>query len=307
MVGGYDDKVDMLVSMGFDKDKSINALNSCNGDLENAVTKLLSGSDEGGTGEVEISSRRRINDNPESAASTMTVVQSEMSQYTLPNGRSACTCISLVAARDFLSRVDSSPSSFSSSEHPQNILTTEFLQNIIVSGVSVYNNNKANNNKSAMEHMSAEEVLQNDPSSLSSLVLRGNIRQGVLSSPQSGGGGWDNNPLGFKAQLQSCRNQEEESYNSKWMAVVISKTPETVCTLIPPLTLEAPFILIDSHPRHQQFQIDGSYIKFHSTMDDLIRSLQDIFPYTSLGYDVSETMAMMYNSFDLYALQSNTV
>jgi hypothetical protein len=62
------------------------------------------------------------------------------------------------------------------------------------------------------------------------------------------------------------------------------------------------FILIDSHPRPQQFPgATEAYARLHSSLQSLIASsLQVLFPYTDLGSDVPELMAAMYNQFDLY-------
>ena len=159
---------------------------------------------------------------------------------------------------------------------------------MILSGVSVYNQVKSSHE--GLEHLSAEEVL--NTVSFPSLVLKGSIRQGVLSR---------NDDLGLMSQLRACR---EEGDCMKWTAVIISKTPETVCVCIPPTMPKLlPYILIDSHPRPNQLHINGSYMKFHDTIEDLVNTLYLLFPCTDLGPGVSDVMAMMYNSFDLYALQ----
>ena len=45
-----------------------------------------------------------------------------------------------------------------------------------------------------------------------------------------------------------------------------------------------------------------AYAKLHDNLNDLIDTIQIIFPPTALDPDIPEMMAMMYNSFDLYPL-----
>lgn len=289
----YEEKTATLVSMGFSRSSSQRAIRESDGNLEHAVNKLLNlETDDNAQCEEK---RRAV---PDSSAHTRgtgieTTIQSELSQYNIPDGRSACTCIALNAAQDFLLSVSTiSSSSLSSSAKSKSIIqrefSSEFLQKMIFSGVSVYNQVKKSNE--GVEHMSAEEVLSKF--SFPSIVLKGNIRQGVLSR---------NDDLGLMSQLRACR---EDGDCMKWTAVILSKTPETVCVCIPPtIHTFLPYVLIDSHPRPNQLHIDGSYMKFHETIEDLVNTLYLLFPCTDLGPGVSDVMAMMYNSFDLYALQ----
>ena len=289
----YEEKTAKLVSMGFQKSSSQRAIMESGGNLEVAVNSLLS---LGTVDDTQCEEKQRAV--PDSSVRARgrdieTTIQCELSQYNVPDGRSACTCIALNAAQDFLLSVSTiSSSSLSSSAKSKCIIqkkfSSEFLQNMILSGVSVYNQVKSSHE--GLEHLSAEEVL--NTVSFPSLVLKGSIRQGVLSR---------NDDLGLMSQLRACR---EEGDCMKWTAVIISKTPETVCVCIRPTMLKfLPYILIDSHPRPNQLHINGSYMKFHDTIEDLVNTLYLLFPCTDLGPGVSDVMAMMYNSFDLYALQ----
>ena len=101
--------------------------------------------------------------------------------------------------------------------------------------------------------------------------------------------------------------ESSESY----IAVVITKTPETVLVILPTQSsgasnTNANFILIDSHPRPQQLAPHyptGSYALIRPTLSSLVASLKEIFPITDLGDGVPELMQMMYNSFDIYPFQ----
>ena len=117
------------------------------------------------------------------------------------------------------------------------------------------------------------------------------------------------NPMGLEAVLSQCQADAIDS--QAYIAVVITKPPETVLVLLPPLTSSASgsnssYILLDSHPRPQQLIPhcpSGSYALFHPTLSSLVSSIKQIFPVTELGNDIPEMMAMMYNSFDAYPFQ----
>ena len=166
--------------------------------------------------------------------------------------------------------------------------STELLQTMIHQGVAAYHKLPTNNN---VEHLSAEEVLQSNVieefKSLS--LLPGGVRQGVLS-------GNSNHPLGLRALLEACHSCLNDNTCNDWMAVLITKPPETILVL---LSRTGPYILLDSHPRPG---LEGSHARIHASLDDLIQSLQEIFPLAELGPDVPEMMTMMYNSFDVYPL-----
>lgn len=124
-------------------------------------------------------------------------------------------------------------------------------------------------------------------------LLEHSPRQGVLSSGM-------NHPLGLETLLSQCQadNTNPESY----LAVIITKPPETVTVLLPP-SPSLHYILLDFHPRPNQLSPHfpaGSYALFHPNLNSLVTSLKHFFPVTELGNDIPEMMAMMYNSFDAY-------
>jgi hypothetical protein len=224
------------------------------------------------------------------------MVHSSMSQYTVNEGRSACTCISLVTAEKFLQNS-------ANSKDPVQAVCSELLQDTITSGVAAYQRLQSSSSSttgSSVEHLSAEEVLA--AGAFPALSLQEGIRQGILSHDDA------NNPQGLLQQLTDCRSA------TGWTCVLITKTPETVLVCLPPhsssnTTPDADassaehFLLLDSHPRPQQFGAQGSYARIHDSMPGLVQSLSSIFPITDLGPDIPEMMAIMYNSFDLYPLQ----
>lgn len=299
------EKISMLVAMGFEESAAASALDRCGGHLEQAANHLLGGG--GGSSDASGAPPAAAAAPPSSHATAtatssggggggggggssslssqddaVVMVNAPISQYSVDNGRSACTCIALSAAQDFLSRIRTSSSASS-------IVTSEFLQTAILQGVEKYNAMRLVD--PTVEHKSAEEVLQSGafPS-----LSTGTIQQGMLSRTSS------EHPQSLQGLLATSQDPNE------WTCVLITKTPETVLVCLPPTsqaTSSSSFILIDSHPRPQQFPGGAleAYARLHSSLSSLVESsLQVIFPYTDLGPDVPELMAAMYNQFDLY-------
>jgi len=252
-----DEAISQLTAMGFEADQVEEALTVTNGNMDQAVNFLLGG---GTTAAAAVPSESSL-------------VLCDTSQYSVENGRSACTCIALMGAALFLASQEKT-------------VTKELLQNMIQQGVAAYQRLPSSGE---VEHLSAEEVLQQDivEEFKSFSLLEGGVRQGILS-------GQADHPLGLRALLQACQTDN----NNQWMAVLITKPPETVVALLPPSTCSE-YILMDSHPRPG---LEGAYARIHHSLEDLVQSLEAIYPVTELGPDIPEMMAMMYNSFDVYPL-----
>jgi hypothetical protein len=284
----HEQDVVQITSMGFPDAQAREALGVSNGSLEMAVNYLLGG---GAPASAPVpasapAAAAAAASNASMNISSGGLVRCSMSQYSVENGRSACTCIALTAASQFLQNQDVSPS---------------FLETMISQGVQNYqqlstSSSSSNNN---VEHMSAEEVLQKDQGLFQEVTsLGGFIRQGILSQDV-------HHPMGLKSLLEGLRHEEHR----EWMCVLITKTPETVLLCFPPddNTVSRPssssseYWLIDSHPR-PHLGLESAYATRHASLDSLLMSLHAIFPCTDLGPDVPEMMAVMYNSFDLYPL-----
>jgi hypothetical protein len=277
-----DDAVAMLTAMGFEASQAREALTICGGNIEHAANSLLMG---GVVSQGNINARGADVDH---SSSQIRMVHSSMSQYTVTQGKSACTCMSLVAAEKFLQNLNTAD--------PVQAVSSELLQDIVTSGVAAYQRLQSSSAGSSVEHLSAEEVLA--AGAFPALSLEGGIRQGILSHDDA------NNPQGLLQQLTDCRSA------TGWTCVLITKTPETVLVCLPPSSTSTAgasstghFLLLDSHPRPQQFDAQGSYARIHDSMQDLALSLSSIFPVTDLGPDIPEMVAIMYNSFDLYPLR----
>jgi hypothetical protein len=280
-----EDAVAMLTAMGFEASQATEALMICGGNIEQAANYLLTG----GVVSQGNNNARGAESDHSSLQTQPRMVHSSMSQYTVNQGKSACTCISLATAEKFLEN--------SNTADPVQAVCSELLQDIITSGVAAYQRLQSSSRGSSVEHISAEEVLA--AGAFPSLSLQGGIRQGILSHDDA------NNPQGLLQQLTDCRSA------TGWTCVLITKTPETVLVCLPPYSSNnagtEDFLLLDSHPRPQQFGAQGSYARIHDSMQGLAQSLSSIFPVTDLGPDIPEMMAIMYNSFDLYPLQLQAI
>eukprot|EP00985_Skeletonema_marinoi_P017286 scaffold9389_cov124-Skeletonema_marinoi.AAC.2 len=275
--------------MGFDSGSSQQALQICEGNVERAVECLLNGNvPVGGT---------TANSGVTNNSSQLSLVQSDISQYSNPLGRSACTAIALTLAYNCIGQFNYAL--------PESFIDSTLLSKSVNDGIKLYCKLR-DNSSSGVEHSSVEDILVAcsgiDNIIISSLTLFPNSpRQGVLSNCSS------NQHMGLEALLTQCQMDSSESY----AAVVITKTPETVLVILPTTenaasNTNAKFILIDSHPRPQQLAPHfptGSYALFHPTLSSLVASLREIFPITELGDGVPELMQMMYNSFDIYPFQ----
>jgi hypothetical protein len=284
-----EDAVAMLTAMGFEASQATEALTVCGGNIEQAANYLLTGGVVSQGNNNNNNNARGAESSDHSSSQTQSrMVHSSMSQYTVNQGKSACTCMSLVAAEKFLQN--------SKTADPVQAVSSELLQDIVTSGVAAYQRLQSSSAESSVEHLSAEEVLA--AGAFPALSLQGGIRQGILSHDDA------NNPQGLLQQLTDCRSA------TGWTCVLITKTPETVLVCLPPSSTNAAgstssaehFLLLDSHPRPQQFGAEGSYARIHDSMPGLVQSLSTIFPITDLGPDIPEMMAIMYNSFDLYPL-----
>ena len=289
-----DESIGMLMSMGFSRDQSSQALIECGGHVENAINLLLSGEVGGGNANTSNTSndiQQQHNNNDDS--SSVQAVHSDISQYSDSLGRSACTMIALSMAHRFLL-------SNSNKNNPQSVISSIFLSDSIQEGIQLYNSIK--NNSNGEEHTSVEELisacLAQDESSEAKSIIKSlqlfdsSPRQGILSNQSD-------NPLGLKEVLSQCQT---DAIDDSYIAVVITKSPETILVLLPPASSSTIcYILLDSHPRPPI--MTGSYALLHPTLSSLVESIKQIFPVTDLGDGVSEMMTMMYNSFDVYPFQ----
>jgi hypothetical protein len=165
------------------------------------------------------------------------------------------------------------------SSAPTVLITPEFLTNMVHQGLCVYNKLvHDSSNVNEYNHMSAEQVLSMNLEEFNGLILQGDIRQGIV--------GHHDHSFAFQHLLQTCL---DECNGNNIMAVVITKTPETVVVCF--CADSTSYILLDSHPRPPL--MDSAHAYIFTSLDTLVRKLEELFPYAELGSDVSEVMAMM--------------
>ena len=289
-----DDPLSYLVSMGFDPESASTALSVCDGNVDNAVNFLLTEDD--APQAPQPSPPLELSTTTATAGATLTSAQhngaSEVrvgskSQYSYDNGHSACTCIALEAAQGLLTTDESSSDAFVN-------VTPSFLDRMVEQGVRRYEAAARNRSlsSSAADHTSVEDVLPQ----FAHLHLRGETRQGLLSRDPS-------HPLGLRSLLRSCCSEllGSDGNSAPWICAVLTKPPETILLCLSPDS----YVLVDSHPRPQLLpQANQAYAVRHATLDDLIKTVERVFPAVDLGDDVPELMQAMYNSFDLSVVAS---
>jgi UBA/TS-N domain len=274
---GNHESLALLVSMGFDQELSAAALVVSAGNVESAINYLTDEAAEavlraeasrlssagGGNGSMDLS-----------LGTTKPVVLATSSQYSFDGGQSACTCMALEIAQELVM-----------SDNPSAALSSTLLDRSLRRGVEIYTSILT----SSTEHMSAEEAW----TQFSNLKLEGEIVQGVLSHDRS-------HPQGLMSLLSGrCSTVSRvEQLGKGWLFVVLTKTPETVLLC---LSQQDGFWLVDSHPRPNIWpDAIYAYAKHHASLEELVASVNLIFPIVDLGSDVPELMTVMYNSFDLY-------
>jgi UBA/TS-N domain len=258
-----------LLAMGFEASQARVALARHDGNLEEAANELLLTT----IPEDHCFLPRR--GTASAVVSDVVQIQGTSSQYSYDDGRSACTCIALQGAVQFLAAMD----------RQDTAIDAAFLDQMVQEGCRIYREwNKQQTLSSPMEHTSVEDVVHLFPS----LVMDG-IRQGLLSP----GDGWS-------SILQECQSPTD------WVCCIMIKPPETVLLCLPPIGgPQQEFYLFDSHPRRSEFGTAHASARRHASLPDLVGySVQPIFPpVMDLGPDVPEYMTAMYNSFDLYPLR----
>lgn len=211
-------------------------------------------------------------------------VHSEVSQYGERCGRSACSAIALTLACNFFQANDDD-------DEPGNAIGPAFLGDGVVQGIELYGALRGKGD-GGPEHSSVEELLEacsrgTDPRSrnvASALEpLDASPRQGILSDSTD-------HPMGLEAMLSQCQ-ADGAVCGGGYVAVVLTKPPETVLVLLPPLGGQGPpssmrYVLLDSHPRPRQLAPHfpaGSNALFHPSLASLVDSVRQIFPPTDLG------------------------
>lgn len=257
--------------MGFEPGESKTALTICNGDVEAAANYLMN------RDEHERAQRRPSlllagagGDSKKQPG--YRTVHATTSQYTYDDGRSACTCMALMAASAFL---EAQP------HEASDLITTEWIDAQLEAGLQLY---QSTPNKST-DHTSAEQFYGLLPNLH---LIGGGIQQGINSPDPS-------HPQGLHRLIHECQPTMEG-----WSCVVMTKPPETVLLLLPSsssshqLNNNNNFGLIDSHPRDDT---PCASAKLYNRLEDLIVGVLQLFPYVELDDTVPDLYVCIYHTY----------
>eukprot|EP01038_Epipyxis_sp_PR26KG_P013032 gene13032-17465_t len=250
--------MEFLISMGFDVTKTEQALKQANGDVDIALEILL---DSTGTQQNNIITEEFL---PES------VIELGISQYTFSEtgGSSACTVISLAVMTKVLECI----------EEDTDYKNNSILVDAVMEGISSYTALFGESNS----HTSVDEIL---PIFTDKIVcLCETPIQGLLSNLSS-----------FHDLVRSARSI---SNNNKYTGIIITKPPETVCLILPPVESNGQYILFDSHSR-PQLGLESAYMVSSPHLNAIINRLNDLFvALPSDGHDENNYLTIMYNMFE---------
>lgn len=329
-----------LLAMGFGRDQILRALsNTVAGDMGAAIEYMLSEStlSTQTTTDDSYSERRNLEIPPPiSGSADEVIVTLDISQYTFSEtgGSSACTAIAGCAIKYLIEQL--------SCGNFHSVTDRSCLEAAILSGVMEYNVLQFSDPSS---HTSIDQIL---PSILMDGKLRhvsegldGGIIQGMLTDLNC-----------FRNLFDTARSHAEAGNGimltqrtsciiiiiilliaiinhvmaGKYIGLIITKPPETVCLLLPPIeTIETTpagtnttasssrYVFFDSHSR-PQLGFYGSYLVASSRQEDIVRRLQSIFiplpvddvdevGMDELGWNYIYNMQMMYNMFEASVLQ----
>ena len=169
--------------------------------------------------------------------------QSAMSQFSLPNGRSACTCIAVQACLEFLR--GGACANFDPAK----------IENICRKGVEIYNS------VTQRGHLSAEEALLAEEFSSSNVSAAATF-QGLTTEANA-----------FEQELHRI------AHGSGAVACVITKPPETLALF---MATSGRMWIFDSHPR-PHFGMAGAHLVEFASIPDCAGWLRTIFPGTDVG------------------------
>lgn len=165
------------------------------------------------------------------------------------------------------------------------------MTDAIMAGVHQLSQFSVAGSEEATRHWSCEEFMNAVPT-LKSTLIDMSTTQGVLTDR--------------RAFISMCEQAREfasgRGGGEKYVGVIVTKPPETVCVFIPPAHSRLNYYLYDPHSRPHQ-GLNGSYIFETDKVDELVKRLQMLFPplpMDDMGFGGGEAdlMSMMYNSFD---------
>lgn len=198
-------------------------------------------------------------------------------------GSSACTSIAFAALATILERFDNKIT----------VNDVAFLSDAIISGVTNYSD--AMNGSNVTVHSSADELWERSLGCLLQQQMSkiGESFQGLLTEENA-----------FQKMISKVKEMRDID-PEKHIGVIITKPPETVCIIIPPLNsqISSANAFFDSHSR-PEYKINGSYLVTSNNVDSILFRLNLIFPPNAIDFDVNDTyMRMLYTSFESSVFQ----
>lgn len=270
------------MAMGFPKQSCSIALNRSDQNVDRALDLLLSGEDLNVIAPATQSA----------SVGGGGVVQLEISQYTFSDaGSSACTAIALSAMKSLLTTLDTT----NALDITGDTLRIS-LSEAIFSGVSHFSSTAVARDR----HASVDEICVAMLENLN--VITDVPAQGMLSDTNA-----------FAVMFETVRQNSKDP--TKYIGIVITKPPETVCVVLPPVGhrstghQQGTYVFFDSHSR-PELGFNGCYLAASLSEEDIIARLNTIFPsFSGFGvgdgtgdgdggeehYDLAE---VMYNMFE---------
>lgn len=322
--------VSTLKAMGFEESTVTTALRMANNDAETALELLLSGAvNHGEQKEPEVTTAVTTTERTAATTATTTVsvvppsssMQSfnltslAFSQYSFPNGTSACTAIALTTMADLLTKLDTSNSKeVSARDFALSLHNEAKLSEYVINGIAEYDKFTSFSSVTS-EHLTADEFFAATES------LWSCVKKVSLSNST------DKHKTSFSEPLQRNLTDSDAIRSifkvlrssatvdkSKYIGIVLTKPPETIMVILPPpdtppsiTNSDAVYFLFDSHSRPSQ-GIEGAYFYTTTNEREFIERIKMCFPVVDMRIDDCSTdgslLAELYNTIEANAYQS---
>ena len=204
-----------------------------------------------------------------------------ISQYSFPNGSSACTAISSMVLGEFLYRLDVG-------EVDESMHDPSKLCGYLIESVNEYQKFK-DFSKLNSDHLSVDEFFTSTEHLWTKLNKIGGFHQANLQDS------FVYRNL-INSIIPSCDSK-------KHIGIILTKPPETIFIILSPSSGPSKhYYLFDSHSR-PQLGIEGAYLYSSEHLPDIVKRLEIIFP--TLEMHSGESLDnLMYNFIEATVFQS---